>query len=201
MIATVKTAISGFKQTPRALDLSSALFLDEDLTSIPASRIPGEFRKLTGFLPVIVLIPKSAFLEKAGTERHLPNTPASGVKFNSDIPSPLSAAMAWFRNPDATDTFVFGEVTVSISTMETHRKGRPVALTCKEFRTLSYLIKNPRRVITREELLNEVWGYACYPCTRTVDNHMQRLRQKLESEPARPKHLLTVHGAGYKFLP
>ena len=69
MIATVKTAISGFGQTPRALDLSSALFLDEDLASIPASRIPDEFRKLTGFLPVIVLIPKSAFLEKAETER------------------------------------------------------------------------------------------------------------------------------------
>jgi hypothetical protein len=54
MIATVKTAISGFGPTPRALDLSSALFLDEDLASIPASRIPDEFRKLTGFLPVIV---------------------------------------------------------------------------------------------------------------------------------------------------
>ena len=109
--------------------------------------------------------------------------------------------MAWLKNPNTTDTFVFGEVTVSISTMEAHRKGRPVALTCKEFKTLSHLIKNARRVITREELLNQVWGYACYPRTRTVDNHMQRLRQKLESKPARPKHLLTVHGSGYKFLP
>jgi DNA-binding response OmpR family regulator len=201
MIATVKTAISGFGPTPRALDLSSALFLDEDLASIPASRIPDEFRKLTGFLPVIVLIPKSAVLEKTGTERPLSNMPASGVKCNSDIPSPLSAAMAWLKNPNTPDTFVFGEVTVSISKMETHRKGRPVALTCKEFKTLSYLIKNARRVITREELLTEVWGYECYPCTRTVDTHMQRLRQKLESEPARPKHLLTVHGTGYRFLP
>src|ERR1700734_3919037 len=121
MITAVKTAISGFGQTPRALDLSSALFLDEDLASIPASRIPDEFRKLTGFLPVIVLIPKSALLEKAGTKRFLPNRPISGVKGNSDIPSPLSAAMAWLKNPDATDTFVFGEVTVSMSTMETHR--------------------------------------------------------------------------------
>jgi len=63
------------------------------------------------------------------------------------------------------------------------------------------LIKKCRRVITREEFLNEVWGYECYPCTRTVDTHMQRLRQKLESEPGRPKHLLTVHGTGYRFLP
>jgi DNA-binding response OmpR family regulator len=201
MIATVKTAISGFGPTPRALDLSSALFLDEDLASIPASRVPDELRKLTGFLPVIVLIPKSAVLEKAGAKRRAPNGLTSSIKGNSDIPSSLSAAMAWFKNPVTTDTFVFGEVTVSISTMETHRKGQPVALTCKEFKTLSYLMKNARRVITREELLNEVWGYDCYPCTRTVDNHMQRLRHKLESEPARPRHLLTVHGAGYKFLP
>ena len=62
MIATVKTAISGFGQTSKALDLSSAVFLDEDLASIPASRVPDELRKLTGFLPVIVLIPKSAVL-------------------------------------------------------------------------------------------------------------------------------------------
>jgi len=56
-------------------------------------------------------------------------------------------------------------------------------------------------VISREELLNEVWGYQNYPSTRTVDNHILRLRQKLENDPANPTHFLTVHGAGYKFLP
>jgi len=85
--------------------------------------------------------------------------------------------------------------------METRRKGQTVALTLKEFKTLAYLIKNARRVISRDELLNEVWGYQCYPCTRTVDNHMLRLRGKLEAEPARPKHFQTVHGAGYRFVP
>jgi DNA-binding response OmpR family regulator len=66
---------------------------------------------------------------------------------------------------------------------------------------LAYLIKNPRRVISRDELLNEVWGYQNYPCTRTVDNHILRLRQKLESDPSRPSHFLTVHCLGYKFVP
>jgi DNA-binding response OmpR family regulator len=88
-----------------------------------------------------------------------------------------------------------------LSTMEIHRNGRPVILTCKEFKTLVYLIKNPRRVISRDELLNEVWGYQHYPCTRTVDNHILRLRKKLEPEPAHPKHFHTVHRSGYKFLP
>ena len=77
----------------------------------------------------------------------------------------------------------------------------PLFLTCKEFKTLENFIKNPRRVISRDELLNEVWGYENYPCTRTIDNHILRLRQKLETEPAHPKHLRTVRSAGYKFLP
>jgi DNA-binding response OmpR family regulator len=85
--------------------------------------------------------------------------------------------------------------------MEVHRNGRPVILRSKEFKTLAYLIKNPRRVISRDELLNEVWGYENYPCTRTVDNHILRLRKKLETEPRNPKHFHTVHSSGYKFLP
>jgi Transcriptional regulatory protein, C terminal len=105
------------------------------------------------------------------------------------------------RNPDPSDVLVYGDVTVCFSGMEVHRKGQLVALTLQEFKTLAYLLKNARRVVSRDELLNEVWGYECYPSTRTVDNHILRLRKKLEPEPARPKHFRTVHGIGYKFLP
>ena len=63
------------------------------------------------------------------------------------------------------------------------------------------MTRNTQRVISRDELLNEVWGYQNYPCTRTVDNHMLKLRQKLESDPSYPLHFLTVYGRGYKFLP
>jgi len=105
------------------------------------------------------------------------------------------------RNVSTSDVLVYGDVTITFSAMEVHRAGQLVALTCKEFRTLVYLLKNARRVISRDELLNEVWGYESYPCTRTVDNHILRLRKKLEPEPDRPKHLRTVRGMGYKFLP
>jgi DNA-binding response OmpR family regulator len=104
-------------------------------------------------------------------------------------------------NSGASDVLVYGDVTISFSAMEVHRSGELVTLTRKEFQTLAYFLKNARRVISRDELLNEVWGYECYPCTRTVDNHILRLRKKLEPEPALPKHLQTVHGMGYKFLP
>jgi DNA-binding response OmpR family regulator len=123
---------------------------------------------------------------------------AGSARFFSSL---LDAAKAWLKNPNVTDTFEFGGVTGCFSTMEIHRNGRPVILTCKEFKTLAYLIKNPRRVISRDELLSEVWGYANYPSTRTVDNHILKLRKKLETEPARPKHFHTVHSSGYKFLP
>jgi DNA-binding response OmpR family regulator len=71
----------------------------------------------------------------------------------------------------------------------------------KEFRTLEFMIKNARRAISRDELLKEVWGYENYPCIHTVDNHILKLRQKLENDPANPAHLVTMHGLGYKFIP
>jgi DNA-binding response OmpR family regulator len=74
-------------------------------------------------------------------------------------------------------------------------------LTSQEFKVLKFFVHNPDRVVSREELLNEVWGYQSYPSTRTVDNHILRLRQKLEKDPAHPLHFKTVHGAGYKFVP
>jgi len=97
--------------------------------------------------------------------------------------------------------YFFEDVIVDFFKTEITRGGEKITLTAKEFRTLEFLTKNAERVISRDELLNEVWGYQNYPCTRTVDNHILRLRQKLESDPSSPSHLLTVHSLGYKFVP
>jgi len=85
--------------------------------------------------------------------------------------------------------------------MEVTRSGMPVALTNQEFKLLKYLAQHPERVISRDQLLSDVWGYDSYPSTRTVDSHILTLRQKLERVPASPAHFVTVHGAGYKFVP
>ena len=84
--------------------------------------------------------------------------------------------------------------------MEAKRSGKPVSMTAQEFKLLRFLSRSTDRVISREELLNEVWGYQNYPSTRTVDNHILRLRQKLEPDPAHPRFFVTVHSAGYKFV-
>jgi DNA-binding response OmpR family regulator len=97
--------------------------------------------------------------------------------------------------------YVFADVIVDFSKTEITRAGEKIVLTPKEFKALEFLTNNSQRVISRDELLNKVWGYESYPCTRTVDNHMLRLRQKLEIDPSHPSHFLTVHGLGYKFVP
>ena len=201
MAVTMKTAISLFGQPKRERNANSIEFRDENFAAVSASGIPEEFRQLSRFLPVIVLVPKSAVSNSKTHKKRGLNKSLSGITDISSVGLPLDAAKAWIRNPGAIDTFAFGAVKGCFSTMEIHRDGRPVLLTSKEFKTLAYFIKNPRRVISRDELLNEVWGYENYPCTRTVDNHILRLRQKLETQPAHPKHFHTVHGAGYKFLP
>jgi DNA-binding response OmpR family regulator len=99
-----------------------------------------------------------------------------------------------------TDVIGFGSVCVNLSSMEVRRDGKAVAVTAMEFKLLRYLIRNASRVISRDELLNEVWGFDNYPCTRTVDSHVWRLRKKLEADPASPAHFHTVHSVGYKFV-
>jgi len=103
--------------------------------------------------------------------------------------------------PTADEIISFGEVTVDFSRMELTRGGQSTSLTKKEFETLRFLWRNPERVISRQELLNEVWGYKNYGSTRIVDNVILKLRHKLEKEPTRPLHLRTVQGMGYRFVP
>jgi DNA-binding response OmpR family regulator len=100
----------------------------------------------------------------------------------------------------AHDVLAFGDVEIDFTSMEAHRAGKPVNMTAQEFKLLRFLSRSTDRVISREELLNEVWGYQNYPSTRTVDNHILRLRQKLEPDPSRPRFFITVHSAGYKFV-
>jgi DNA-binding response OmpR family regulator len=99
------------------------------------------------------------------------------------------------------DLLLFGDVEIDFTSMEAKRAGKPVSMTAQEFKLLRFLSRSTDRVISREELLNEVWGYQNYPSTRTVDNHVLRLRQKLEPDPAHPHFFVTVHSAGYKFVP
>jgi DNA-binding response OmpR family regulator len=101
----------------------------------------------------------------------------------------------------APDQIRVGEVTVDFRSYEACRAGQPLEMTRREFQALRLLVSRPGEVVTREEMLEQVWGLHVYPTTRTVDNHIAALRGKLEADPARPRHLLTVRGVGYKWAP
>ena len=97
------------------------------------------------------------------------------------------------------DELSFADVEVDFLRYEVRRKGKSVEMTRKEFAVLRLLAGRTGQVVSRDELLNEVWGYESYPLSRTVDNHVASLRAKLETDPARPEYIRTVYGVGYKF--
>ena len=176
-----------------------ALFVDESLARIPTIT-SKEIRSLSRFLPVIVLIHKST-IKKFAVREMTDSKSITETSESTKLLGLFGQAVNLLETVDTNTVVVFGDVTVSFSALEVHREGRPVVLTALEFKTLKYFIQNARRAISRDELLNEVWGYENHPCTRTVDNHILKLRRKLERDSSRPVHFRTVHGAGYKFLP
>src|SRR5262249_9706955 len=104
--------------------------------------------------------------------------------------------------PGTTDSVcTFGDLTVDLRGKEVMRRGQPVELSAREFQLLNYLITHREAAISREELLDKVWGYQSIPNTRTVDVHIAQLRQKIEDNPKEARYIVTVYGCGYKFVP
>ena len=97
--------------------------------------------------------------------------------------------------------FAFGEVRVDFKRVEVTKSGEPVELSALEFRLLRYFVEHRGEVLSRDRLLDEVWGYSAEVYSRTVDQHVATLRRKIESDPRRPRHVVTVHGLGYRFTP
>ena len=178
----------------------SAVVLDLRLPGISGREVCREFKQHSPTVPIIVLSAASDVSDKVlllelGADDYVtkPFSPR-------ELLARVRAALRRITRPSVTDKFSFDDILIDFSKMEIMREGKSVALTAQEFKTLKFLVQNAERVITRDELLNEVWGYHNYPSTRTVDNHILKLRQKLERDPANPVHFRTVHGVGYKFV-
>jgi DNA-binding response OmpR family regulator len=183
--------------------LPSAVILDLPRPGSSGCDLCREIANLVPDLPLVILSASSKVADKVLLLE-------MGADDYVTIPFSPRELIARFRalirrasrsSPEDADVYFFADVTVDFYKTEITRGGEKIAVTPKEFKTLKFMAKNAQRVISRDELLNEVWGYQHYPSTRTVDNHMLRLRQKLEGDPSHPLHFLTVHGRGYKFLP
>lgn len=190
-----KSGLKAFGSSP-----PSAVVLDLRLPGLPGNDVCREIKKEAPSLPVIVLSAKTNVADKVlllelGADDYVtkPFSPR-------ELLARVRAAVRRTGRVEVGELFVFDRVSVDFAKMELTRDGQPVPMTAQEFRVLKFFAHNPGRVISRSELLNEVWGYENYPSTRTVDNHIWKLRLKLEDDPAKPVHFHTVHGAGYKFV-
>ncbi len=181
--------------------MPSIVLLDLRLPGMPGQDICREITQAAPSLPIIILSARTDVMDKVlllelGAHDYVtkPFSPR-------ELLARVRTAMRRSARGPLTETLSFGDVKVDIAKMEVKSEGNLIQLTSQEFKVLKFMIQNAERVLTREELLNSVWGYHNYPSTRTVDNHILRLRQKLEKDPANPMHFRTVHSAGYKFVP
>ncbi|HSZ62517.1 MAG TPA: response regulator transcription factor [Terriglobales bacterium] len=175
------------------LDLPSPGSSGRDFCKKIAQLIPG--------LPLVILSANSSVADKVLLLEMAADDYVTVPFSPRELVARLRALIRRASRVSLEDVYIFEDVTVDFLKAEITRGGEKVIVTAKEFKTLEFLTRNAKRVISRDELLDKVWGYQDYPCTRTVDNHMMRLRQKLESNPSQPSHFLTVHGLGYKFVP
>jgi two-component system, OmpR family, alkaline phosphatase synthesis response regulator PhoP len=180
----------------------SLVLLDLRLPKMPGMEVCRELKKIAPTLPIIILSAVTDEIDKVlllelGADDYV-TKPFSPKELLARARAVLRRAK---RGSAVGDQYSFDDVVIDFAKMELQRGGTLIAMTPQEFKILKYFAENPERVISRDELLNEVWGYECYPTTRTVDNHILKLRQKLEKEPMQPLHFRTVHGAGYKFVP
>jgi DNA-binding response OmpR family regulator len=178
----------------------SAMVLDLRLPLVSGRDVCRRVKQEAPQLPVIILSAASDVADKVlllelGADDYV-TKPFSPRELLARVRTALRRVVR--GNP--TEVYAFDGVSVDFTKMEVTRDGETVVLTAQEFKTLKFFVHNAERVITRDELLNEVWGYQNYPTTRTVDNHILKLRQKLEHDPANPVHFRTVHGVGYKFV-
>lgn len=180
----------------------SVVILDLKLPGISGRDICREIKKTSPQVPVIVLSAASDVLDKVvllelGADDYV-TKPFSPRELLARARAVMRRTV---RAASTENLFAFDDISVDFAKMELTKNGRMIMLSAQEFKILKFMLQNPERVLTRAELLNEVWGYQNYPTTRTVDNHIFKLRQKLENDPSNPVHFRTIHSSGYKFVP
>ena len=190
--------------------IPSVVVLDLKLPRLPGKELCRAFKSHAASVPVVVLsanaeVEDKVLLLELGADDYV-TKPFSPKELLARVRRAMrragdSAPPAKTVVESEHEVLTFGEVRIDFTSMEAARSGEKLTLTTQEFKVLKFLAGSPGTVISRAKLLNEVWGYENYPTTRTVDNHILRLRQKLEPDPRNPRYFLTIHGAGYKFTP
>jgi len=190
-----KSALESFQASTPA-----AIVLDLRLPKLSGRDVCREIKAVAPTLPIVVLSAATDVSDKVSLLELGADDYVTKPFSPRELLARMRAALRHNSRPQDVQITSFDGISVDFRKMEIKRDGKLVVLTAQEFKTFQFLVQNAERVISRDELLNEVWGYQNYPSTRTVDNHILKLRQKLEKDPSSPVHFRTVHGMGYKFV-
>ncbi len=185
------------------------VLLDISLPRKNGLELLGELRAAGLMVPVIVLSARQDEFDKVAALRlgadDYVTKPFALAELMARVGAVLRRAgltqQGQTQRPRSEGVLTFGDVVIDPATRTVTRDGTPVKLTHLEFELLAFLARNVSRVLSREVLLREVWGYRRSETARTVDNFVAQLRSKLEVDPEAPRHLVTVRGSGYRFDP
>ncbi|MGD8328650.1 MAG: response regulator transcription factor [Acidobacteriota bacterium] len=200
----VKTARDGNQGAELAIRGDHDLVvLDVMLPGKDGFEVAREMRRAGVLTPVLMLTARGETADKVlgleyGADDYL-TKPYEFIELVARVRALLRRAEAGERGSPV-NAVEFGDVRVDFRSAEATRAGEPVGLAAKELELLRYMAENAGSVLSRDELLDSVWGYDAMPSTRTVDVHIARLRQKLEANPSTPKFIVTVRGLGYKLV-
>jgi two-component system, OmpR family, alkaline phosphatase synthesis response regulator PhoP len=199
--------VSSATDAPAALATASkqqfdVILLDVMLPGASGFDVCRDLRQQGLKTPIIMLTARGQVMDKVlglkiGADDYL-TKPFDMLELLARIEVQLRRASA-VQGTSAAE-YRFGDVTVNFRKAEVVRAGAALELSAREFLLLKYFIEHREATLSRDELLNEVWGYHSMPSTRTVDVHVAWLRQKIEPNPRHPQYILTVHGMGYKFI-
>ena len=198
---SVETSADGESGLERAAgEAFDLVLLDVMLPRLNGFDVLRELRKRGIDSPVIMLTAKGQVVDKVvglklGADDYV-TKPFEMVELLARIEAKLRRAPATIHPSEG---YQFGDVRIDFRRAEVTKADAPLELSAREFQLLKYFIEHRGATLTREELLNEVWGYNAMPSTRTVDVHVAWLRQKIEPNPRHPQYILTIHGMGYKF--
>jgi two-component system alkaline phosphatase synthesis response regulator PhoP len=197
----VESSVDGEGGLERATrEVFDLVLLDVMLPRVNGFDVLRELRTRGVNTPVIMLTAKGQVVDKVaglklGADDYV-TKPFEMVELLARMEAKLRRAPV---NAHPAEGYQFGDVRVEFRRAEVTKSGAPLDLSAREFQLLKYFIEHRGATVTREELLNEVWGYNAMPSTRTVDVHVAWLRQKIEPNPRHPQYILTVHGTGYRF--
>lgn len=177
------------------------VILDWILPTVSGLDVCRRLRAERNHVPIIMVTGRAQEIEKvvalkSGADDYV-TKPFSFTELMARVEAVLRRSS---RGADRPRRHEFDGVCVDFDAHEATKNGRALSLSTRELKLLEYLIRHEGQVIGRDELLEAVWGYETLPLTRTVDMHVAKLRRKIEAKPDDPRHILTVHRAGYKFV-